>query len=72
MNIKITGSGSYIPEIIVSNLDFTNHHFMNEDGTPFAYSNEIVIGNKLFCVVTCAACAAITSLSYTTLSCASC
>jgi len=44
MNIKITGSGSYIPEIIVSNLDFTNHHFMNEDGTPFAYSNEIVIG----------------------------
>jgi 3-oxoacyl-[acyl-carrier-protein] synthase-3 len=44
MNIKITGSGSYLPEIIVSNLDFTNHHFMNEDGTPFAYSNEIVIG----------------------------
>jgi 3-oxoacyl-[acyl-carrier-protein] synthase-3 len=44
MNIKITGSGSYLPEIIVSNLDFSNHHFMNEDGTPFAYSNEIVIG----------------------------
>ena len=44
MNIKITGSGSYIPEIIVSNLDFSNHHFMNEDGTPFAYSNETVIG----------------------------
>ena len=44
MKIKITGSGSYIPEIIVSNLDFSNHHFMNEDGTPFAYSNETVIG----------------------------
>ena len=44
MNIKITGSGSYIPEIIVSNLDFSDHHFMNEDGTPFAYSNETVIG----------------------------
>jgi 3-oxoacyl-[acyl-carrier-protein] synthase-3 len=44
MNIKITGSGSYLPEIIVSNLDFSNHHFMNEDGTPFAYSNETVIG----------------------------
>ena len=44
MNIKITGSGSYIPEIIVSNLDFSNHHFMNEDGSPFAYSNETVIG----------------------------
>ena len=44
MNIKITGSGSYLPEIVVSNLDFSNHHFMNEDGTPFAYSNETVIG----------------------------
>ncbi|MDH4402865.1 MAG: ketoacyl-ACP synthase III [Flavobacterium sp.] len=44
MKIKITGSGSYIPEIIVSNLDFSDHHFMNEDGTPFAYSNETVIG----------------------------
>jgi 3-oxoacyl-[acyl-carrier-protein] synthase-3 len=44
MNIKITGSGSYLPEIVVSNLDFSNHHFMNEDGTTFAYSNETVIG----------------------------
>jgi 3-oxoacyl-[acyl-carrier-protein] synthase-3 len=44
MNIKITGSGSYIPEIVVSNLDFGKHQFMNEDGTPFAYSNETVIG----------------------------
>ena len=44
MNIKITGSGSYITEIVVSNLDFSDHHFMNEDGTPFAYSNETVIG----------------------------
>ena len=44
MNIKIAGSGSYIPEIVVSNLDFGKHQFMNEDGTPFAYSNETVIG----------------------------
>jgi len=44
VKIKITGSGSYLPEIIVSNLDFSNHHFMNEDGTSFAYSNETVIG----------------------------
>jgi 3-oxoacyl-[acyl-carrier-protein] synthase III len=44
MNIKITGSGSYIPEIVVSNIDFGKHQFMNEDGTPFAYSNETVIG----------------------------
>ncbi len=44
MNIKITGSGSYIPGIIVKNTDFSEHHFMNEDGSPFDYPNEIVIG----------------------------
>ncbi len=43
MNIKITGSGSYIPEIRVKNTDFENHVFLNEDGTPFAYSNDVVI-----------------------------
>lgn len=43
MNIKITGSGSYVPEIRVKNTDFGNHVFLNEDGTPFAYSNEVVI-----------------------------
>ncbi|WP_309640212.1 ketoacyl-ACP synthase III [Flavobacterium sp.] len=43
MNIKITGSGSYIPEIKVKNTDFENHVFLNDDGTPFAYSNEVVI-----------------------------
>ena len=43
MNIKITGSGSYIPEIKVKNTDFNKHVFLNEDGTPFAYSNEVVI-----------------------------
>jgi 3-oxoacyl-[acyl-carrier-protein] synthase-3 len=43
MNIKITGSGSYIPEIKVKNADFGNHIFLNDDGTPFAYSNDIVI-----------------------------
>lgn len=42
MNIKITGSGSYIPTEIVSNSDFSNHHFLNEDGTSFAQSNEII------------------------------
>lgn len=44
MNIKITGSGSYIPEIKISNTDFNKHTFMNEDGSPFDYSNEVVIG----------------------------
>jgi 3-oxoacyl-[acyl-carrier-protein] synthase-3 len=44
MNIKITGIGSYIPEIKVANTDFKDHVFLNEDGTPFAYANDIVIG----------------------------
>jgi len=43
MNIKITGSGSYIPEIRVKNTDFENHVFLNEDGSPFEYSNDVVI-----------------------------
>ncbi|WP_310554861.1 ketoacyl-ACP synthase III [Flavobacterium sp.] len=42
MNIKITGSGSYIPNQIVTNLDFENHEFLNEDGTPFPYPNDVV------------------------------
>lgn len=44
MNIKITGIGSYIPEVKVSNADFDKHVFLNDDGTPFAYANEVVIG----------------------------
>ena len=43
MNIKIIGSGSYIPDIRVKNTDFTKHQFLNEDGSAFAYSNEVVI-----------------------------
>jgi len=42
MNIRITGSGSYIPNRTVTNLDFAAHAFLNEDGTPLAYSNEVV------------------------------
>ncbi|WP_432671907.1 3-oxoacyl-ACP synthase III family protein [Flavobacterium sp. SM2513] len=42
MNIKITGSGSYIPTQVVPNTDFANHVFLNEDGTLFPHSNEIV------------------------------
>ena len=44
MNIKITGSGSFIPSSKVLNTDFNNHKFLNEDGSAFAYPNEIVIG----------------------------
>ena len=42
MNIKITGSGSYIPTEIVSNKDFAAHVFLNDDGTPFPHPNDVV------------------------------
>jgi 3-oxoacyl-[acyl-carrier-protein] synthase III len=42
MSIIITGSGSYIPKKIVKNIDFYQHQFLNEDGSKFPYSNEIV------------------------------
>lgn len=42
MNIKITGSGSYIPTEIVSNIDFAQHVFLNDDGTPFPHPNDVV------------------------------
>jgi 3-oxoacyl-[acyl-carrier-protein] synthase-3 len=44
MKIKISGVGSYIPEVKVANIDFDKHVFLNEDGSPFAYTNEVVIG----------------------------
>lgn len=43
MKIKITGIGSYIPEIKVANTDFSKHVFLNQDGTSFAYPNDIVV-----------------------------
>ena len=43
MNIKISGIGSYIPEKSVSNTDFSDHIFLNEDGSPFGYPNDIVV-----------------------------
>jgi 3-oxoacyl-[acyl-carrier-protein] synthase-3 len=42
MNIKITGSGSYIPTKVVSNKDFSEHVFLNEDGTPFPQTNDVI------------------------------
>jgi 3-oxoacyl-[acyl-carrier-protein] synthase-3 len=42
MNIKITGSGSYIPTVRVTNKDFSNHIFLNEDGSNFALPNEVI------------------------------
>ncbi|MFY8097692.1 MAG: 3-oxoacyl-ACP synthase III family protein [Flavobacterium sp.] len=42
MGIKIKGSGCYIPTEVVTNLDFAKHIFLNEDGSDFPQSNEIV------------------------------
>ena len=42
MNIKITGSGSYIPTEVVTNVDFYKHVFLNDDGTPFPQPNDII------------------------------
>ena len=42
MNIRITGSGCYIPTEVVTNSDFTKHVFLNDDGTPFPLPNEVI------------------------------
>jgi 3-oxoacyl-[acyl-carrier-protein] synthase III len=42
MNVKITGSGCYIPTEIISNKDFIEHVFLNDDGTPFPLPNEVI------------------------------
>ncbi len=43
MNIKITGTGSYIPSVVEKNEDFTQHEFLNEDGSQFNHENEVII-----------------------------
>ena len=43
MNIRITGSGSYIPDSIEKNEDFHKHTFLNTDGSSIDQSNEIIV-----------------------------
>jgi 3-oxoacyl-[acyl-carrier-protein] synthase-3 len=43
MNIKITGSGSYIPEIVMKNADFNAHDFRSEDGDRLPHVNDLII-----------------------------
>ncbi|ARN70924.1 3-oxoacyl-ACP synthase [Nonlabens tegetincola] len=43
MRAKITGVGSYIPEVITKNEDFLNHEFLNNDGSSFGSDNEVII-----------------------------
>jgi 3-oxoacyl-[acyl-carrier-protein] synthase III len=43
MNIKITGTGSYIPDTIEKNENFIQHTFLNTDGSPINSENTVII-----------------------------
>lgn len=43
MNIKITGTGSYIPDTIEKNDAFQEHIFLNNDGSKINHPNEVII-----------------------------
>ncbi|GAA4646239.1 ketoacyl-ACP synthase III [Pontixanthobacter gangjinensis] len=43
MKCKITGTGSYIPNVITKNADFDQHEFYNLDGSNFPHDNETTI-----------------------------
>ena len=43
MNIKITGTGSYVPDVIEKNDDFHQHNFLNVDGTIIETPNEVIV-----------------------------
>jgi 3-oxoacyl-[acyl-carrier-protein] synthase III len=43
MNVNITGTGSYIPDVIEKNEDFHQHNFLNSDGSIINSTNEVII-----------------------------
>ena len=43
MNIHITGTGSYIPEVIKKNSDFSNHSFFNIEGDSIETPTDIIV-----------------------------
>lgn len=43
MAIKITGIGSYIPNVVTPNQKFENNIFFNEDGSRFSIENKVII-----------------------------
>ena len=43
MNIKITGTGSYIPDNVEKNENFHNNEFLNSDGTVINAPNEVIV-----------------------------
>lgn len=42
MNIRITGSGSYIPNNKIANTHFKDHSFLDESGSPFGQSASVI------------------------------
>ena len=43
MNIKITGTGSYIPEIVQDNSKFLDRNFFDNEGNRIETKNEEII-----------------------------
>jgi len=43
MHVGITGTGSYLPDIITTNDAFLDHHFLDRDGTTFEHENSVII-----------------------------
>lgn len=43
MNLKITGTGSYIPQKVATNEGFENHSFYGEDGAKLSHENSVII-----------------------------
>ncbi|MGB5646809.1 MAG: ketoacyl-ACP synthase III [Muriicola sp.] len=43
MSVAITGTGSYIPQVLVTNKAFEDHNFLNSDGSVIPHSNTVII-----------------------------
>jgi 3-oxoacyl-[acyl-carrier-protein] synthase-3 len=43
MSNAITGTGSFLPSIIVENTNFDKHHFLNSNGSPINSDNKVII-----------------------------
>lgn len=43
MNVKISGVGSFIPSDVCENAEFSNHEFLNHDGSRFEQNNDVII-----------------------------
>ena len=43
MNTRITGTGCFIPSHVETNDEFSEHEFLNEDGSQFKQSNDVII-----------------------------